>query len=173
MSLEGIIITRLASTTPSAEAFVLSCWLNSYMPRGCRAHGLDPEEPRDRSAYYRAHHPEFTRLLRSSTLALAAVDEDPDVYLGWALGVPDAGVLHYVFVKSDARGHGIADALVREAAGEHPRIHTFEPSKRKGSPNAALLAVAQRRGMRFHPHPIPGIAQMLATAQRQRDAAQR
>lgn len=165
MSLEGILIT-----TPQLkpEAFVLSCWLKSYEPRGCRAHGLDQNDQRERAAYYKTHHPELTRLLRSSTLALAAVDEDPDVYLGWALGVPEIGVLHYVFVKSAARGHGIADALVKVAAGESPRVYTFEPARRNGQPNAGLVEVAKRRSMRFHPHPIPAI-----TVHKQREAMNR
>ncbi len=167
MALDGVVITNPASTAPSVEAFVLSCWLESYRPRGCRVHGLDVADKRDRSIYYRTHHPELTRLLRSSTLALAAVDEDPDVYLGWALGMPDRGILHYVFVKSAARGSGIADALVRSVAGERPLVHTFEPTRRSGAANASLLAVAQRRGMRFHPHPIPGVTHEQARQQRE------
>lgn len=151
-SLEGIVII-----TPQLkpEAFVLSCWLNSYEPRGCKANGLDREDQRERAAYYKAHHPEFTRLLRSSTLALAVDEKERDVYYGWALGVPERGVLHYVFVKSAARNHGIGDALVRAAAGESPRVYTFEPGRPNGAPRAALVELAKKRGMKFHPHPIP------------------
>lgn len=153
---DGVVVKAYAGRElPEAAPFVLSCWLKSYEPRGCRVHGLDADVQADRATYYRAHHPELTRLLRSSTLALATVDEDPDVYLGWALGGP--GLLHYVFVKSAARGHGIANRLVRAVTGEGPVVHTFEPAKRNGKANAGLLAVAQRRGWKFHPHPVPGI----------------
>lgn len=151
--MDGIVIT-----TPDIKPanFVLSCWLKGYESRGRKAHGLESKHGKTR--YYQAHHPEFTRLLRSSTLALAAVEEDPDVFLGWALGNPEIGVLHYVFVKRAARGHGIADALVRAAAGPSPRIYTFEPGElRSGEVHQGLAAVAARRGMRFHPHPVPGI----------------
>lgn len=154
---DGIRVTTYRGrVAPGAEPFVLACWLKSYEPRGCRVHGLDADVQADRATYYRAHHPELTRLLRSSTLAMATVEEDPDVFLGWAVGSP--GVLHYVFVKSAARGHGVGNRLVRAAAGDGAIVHTFEPSKRNGKANAGLLAVAARRGMRFHPHPIPGIA---------------
>lgn len=150
--MDGIVIT-----TPQIKpaAFVLACWTQGYEARGRRVHGL--ESSHGKRKYYQTHHPEMTRLLRSSTLALAAVEEDPDVFLGWALGNPEIGVLHYVFVKRAARGHGIADALVRAAAGTTPRIYTFEPSTRSGERNAALCDVAARRGMKFHPHPVPGI----------------
>lgn len=154
---DGIRIkVRSGRDMREAHPFVLSCWLKSYEARGCRTHGLDHDSSRDRRAYYNAHHPEFTRLLHAGRLALACVEEDHDTYVGWALGAE--GLLHYVFVKSSSRDHGIARRLVRAIAGDGPIVYTFEPGKSTGRPNASLLAVAQRHGWRFHPHPVPGMA---------------
>lgn len=146
---DGIRITTHRGPAPGSEPFVLNSWLKSYEPRGCRTHDASP------TAFYRAHHPECTRLLRGSMFALATVEEDGDVFEGWAVG--SAGVLHYVFVKSAARNHGIANRLVRAVAGDGPLVYTFEPSKRNGKAHGPLLAVAERRGWKFHPHPVPGI----------------
>jgi GNAT superfamily N-acetyltransferase len=158
MEAQGGVVVR---EVPQGERgpvipFVLSCWLESYKPRGMAAHGLSRDKQHAHQAYYKAHHPEFTGLLRASTLAIAHVEGEPDVYLGWAVGKP--GLLHYVFVKGIARKHGIASRLVQAVAGDAERvIYTFEPSKGDGRPNAKLLAVAEKRGWRFHPHPVPGM----------------
>jgi len=150
MPAEGVRITT--ERPADVDAFVLACWLKHYYPRGCVTNGLDPESSRDKKRYYQAHHPAFTQLLRTSTLALAVVDDEPDVYLGWALGKP--GRLHYVFVKGAARGHGIGDALVRAACGDGDLVYSFEPGERDGRPKRSYLAVAQRRGYRFQPHRV-------------------
>jgi GNAT superfamily N-acetyltransferase len=145
--LDGVTILR--ELPAGGQAFALNSWLKSYEPRARRLHELG------RNEYYRTYHPELSRLLRLSNVALAVLDDDPDCYLGWACG--SEGVLHWVYVKHAYRELGVARALVREVAGDGVGVFTFEPSTSSGEPRKSLLAVAERKGMKHHAHPIPGV----------------
>jgi hypothetical protein len=148
---EDVFITTLGKLDGDREAFVLNSWLESYRERGRALHGLSKTE------YYRVYHPELTRLLRRSSVSFAALTDDPDIYLGWACGAP--GVLHYCYVKSWCRQRGIGQGLI-DAVCERPQtllVYTFEPCTETGEPRRSLLAVAERRGYKYHPHPVPGV----------------
>lgn len=153
---------RLDLPLAAVEAFVLNSWLTSYEPRGLVVHGFKADNLRARKAFYASHHPELTRLVRGNSIAMCVVDEDPDVYVGWACGQP--GLLHYVYVKTTGRGQETAAALAQAVCGDGPTVFTFEPGKRDGRVCTPLLAAAARRGWRFHQHPVPG---MLVHRQRE------
>lgn len=57
-------------------------------------------------------------------IVVCVAAEDPDAILGWAAG--NAAVLHYVYVRHDFRGGGIAKQLV--AALGSPRSYTLKPA---------------------------------------------
>lgn len=65
-------------------------------------------------AYFNVYDAYFKALLArpDSAVKLAALSDDPDVVLGWALVEPDK--LHFVYVKKDYRRIGIAKSLVSE-----------------------------------------------------------
>jgi GNAT superfamily N-acetyltransferase len=96
------------------------------------------------------------RLVQSpkNAVALATLDGEPDVFLGWACGA--AGVLHYVYVKHAFRENGIARDLVEAVAGV-PTVYTFEPATKEGEARRKLIAVAERKGWKLHAHPVPGV----------------
>lgn len=146
--LEGFEVKVLdADGKREAESFVMSTWLKSFEKTG-----MSLSRPKlQRDVYYRAYHPEATRLFRASRVALAFASSDPDTYAGWACG-SDGGVLHYVFVRGGCRLVGIGHELAQAVCGGEPRIYTFTPRK------TDLLDVAARKGMKYHPHPIPGVA---------------
>lgn len=125
------------------EAFVLATWLNGYQATGRKISKLS------RTAYYRTYHPALTALVRRSNLALCTAEDDPDVYGGFACGA--SGVLHYVFVRGGCRRLGLARELVSTACGGEPRIYTFTPR------TSDLLELVAAKGMKYHPHPIPGV----------------
>lgn len=71
-----------------------------------------------RGLYFAGMRPRIRRLLERGRLLVACDIADEDTLLGWACCEDTApGVLHYVFVRKDVRGGGVARALI-EAAGD-------------------------------------------------------
>lgn len=68
----------------------------------------------DSESYFQVYHAYFSTLLNrpEALIKLAALSDDPDVILGWALIELDK--VHYVYVKKDFRRKGIARALITE-----------------------------------------------------------
>jgi GNAT superfamily N-acetyltransferase len=73
-------------------------------------------------------------LLARGELALAVLDHDADVYVGWLAwerARDDRPVaLHYAFTKSAYRREGVATRLLRYVAGSGPTEHSSEPRQR-------------------------------------------
>ena len=96
--------------------FVVDSWAKRGHHRG--------ERLRDATARIRA-----ILAAPSTELRVAALSDDEDAILGWAVvdvGAPDvSGVpaprLHYVYVRKELRGQGIARALLTDI--ENPEIH--------------------------------------------------
>lgn len=67
-------------------------------------------------------------LSRGASVLLAVADDDTTQILGWVCYEKSASgvfVLHYIFVKDDFRGDGIAPSLLAKA-GNEPCIHTHK-----------------------------------------------
>lgn len=85
--------------------FVFSSWLESYkdskLARAVRT-----------TTYLQRHHELVERLLERPDVRLRVAHPvgDPVVILGWA--VVEGSTLHYVLVKHQFRGHGLARSLV-------------------------------------------------------------
>jgi GNAT superfamily N-acetyltransferase len=95
-----------AALPESHMNFVLSKWKRSLR------HGNDYFKLVRAGDYYDAYDLYLARLLAEDRCAvrLAVLDEDADVILGFS--VARANVLDYVYVHKDARGAGIARALI-------------------------------------------------------------
>ena len=93
---------------PSDLAFVLDSWRASY--RGASGDVGHVSESRYRSA----HGAMSARLAQRSRLLVACLESAPDVIVGWVL-VEGGPVVHYVYVRGDARHGGIARGLLAEA----------------------------------------------------------
>lgn len=94
---------------PSDLPFVVDCWAK----RG-HAHNerLGEATARVRSIIARA----------DSVLRVACLPDDEDAILGWAvLSTDEPPRLHYVYVRKEARGQGIARRLL--VGVENPRKH--------------------------------------------------
>lgn len=97
---------EIRTGTDADLPFVYGSWLESYkeskLARAVRT-----------SIYLTRHHDLVERLLDrpSVRLRVAHPPGDPVVILGWAV-VEEPLTLHYVLVKHQFRGHGVAKALV-------------------------------------------------------------
>ena len=91
--------------TESARSLVYATWLRSYEAWSLAAKHI----PRD--VFFAEHHKVIDRVLgRGASVRVAALPDEPDVILGWA--VTEGPVVHYVYVKPDFRRYGLAKALL-------------------------------------------------------------
>lgn len=93
-------------------AFVIGTWLKAYYYDWVEAQGVRWGD------YVRAHREVIEAALGSADVRVATLADAPDVFLGFAVGRP--GVLHFVYVKDQFRGHGIARGLVEAVLGLPP-----------------------------------------------------
>lgn len=70
----------------------------------------DPWGEISRTAYFRGQHAVIEGLLSRSQLVVAALEDDQDQILGYAVAAPP--VLHWLYVKSLFRHYGVARALL-------------------------------------------------------------
>lgn len=89
----------------SDHPFVFASWIKSF-----RFSAFAKHIPHD--DYCRGQHDVVEELLARARLVVAALPEDEDAILGYAVLEPD--VLHYVFVKERFQRFGIGAQLVRE-----------------------------------------------------------
>ena len=143
--MDGVAVKVLCPLPSSVEVFALNSWLLGHE----RLVTARPYMGLDRAGFYRLYRPELQRLLRTNRVAVATLEAEPDIYLGWACGNP--GVLHYVYVKYSSRRFGIANELARAVAGD-PKVYTFQPCDRHGRVRSDLSAVAARKGIRLSEH---------------------
>ena len=106
-----------------ARSLVYATWLRSYQAASPHTKHIP------REVYFREHHKVLDRIFaRAPTVKLATMPDDPNVVFGWAViepGIPEynqADVVHYVYVKPDFRGYGIARALLAHV--ERPFTYT-------------------------------------------------
>ena len=143
--MEGVAVKVVVSLPQPLEHFALNSWLLGHE----RLVVARPYMGLDRSGFYRTYRPELLRLLRTNRVAVATLEAEPDIYLGWACGNP--GVLHYVYVKYSSRGFGLANELMGAVADE-PKVYTFQPCDRHGRVRSDLSAVAARKGIALSEH---------------------
>lgn len=123
----------VAFATEEQLPFVLDSWARSYAPffpayaktYGMGAHGW---------IRWCAE-----KLVRRATVVVAALEDVPDVVLGWLCYEPEA--MHWGYVKSQARRNGILGAML--PAGDVRRI-THRPGKH-------LRAKCHAMGLRYEP----------------------
>ena len=104
-------LARLRPQRPEDRDFLLSSWL-----RSC-AKSM-PSEFRD--AYYTSQHRVVSALIDTRAIVVACASDDENQIIGWACGETTGGrsVLHWCYVKSAFRGHGVARALVSDVLGQ-------------------------------------------------------
>ena len=129
----------IAPATEAQLPFVLDSWARSYqpfMPDYARTYGMGKWGWTQWCA---------ERLVHMSPVLVAALEDVPDVALGWACGEP--GLVHWCYVKQPARGHGIASELMAMLCRGHERTGgrmTHRPGKH-------LRAQAHALGWRYEP----------------------
>lgn len=90
-------------------------------------HTLREASPWDvlsRTVYFRGQHAVIENILARAGLVVAALEDDPDQILGYAVAEP--GVLHWVYVKSLFRRYGVARALLAELDLPSPVVYTHK-----------------------------------------------
>lgn len=115
------------------ESFVCSSWIRSYKCNG------SPWTPAA------VHHRLITATIERDTTLVAHAPGDPNLIYGYACGV--RGQLHYMFVKLDMRGYGIARELVKQVCGEGPRLYVSHWT-------FAIRQWAERHPIMFNPWPF-------------------
>jgi len=106
------IVAFPAMSLPSCyEGFVQATWKRSLRD------GNELYRLIDSKRYFDAYAGYVKRLIATpgAVIRVAILSDDPDVALGWSL--ISGEILHYVFVKRDARNKGIAKALVPVTIG--------------------------------------------------------
>lgn len=99
---------KIATAGAEAHPLVFATLLKSYF------HGSPWSKHVPRDVFFARHHAVVERLLASSSLRVAHLEDDPAVILGYALVAPPT--LHYVYVKPSFRRFGIARALLDDLA---------------------------------------------------------
>lgn len=102
------------------KALVIAFWLR------CLRQGSEFFSMTDPEIYYKAYSRVITSLLArpETTVRVAVLSDDHDVAAGWS--VFEGGVLHFVFVKKEARKSGVGRALLPKG------IHTFTHMTKMG-----------------------------------------
>lgn len=102
-----VVQTWLESMEKSMEGAHLRVALSEY------AHLLDPGRTRP-NAYWPIYRLAIGACLARPTtqLLVASFSEDPYTLVGWACGEPEHNLLHFVYVRKDWWGNGLANALV-------------------------------------------------------------
>lgn len=90
----------------SDMAFVAMSWRASFEPR----HAFDREEFREEMDRV------IRRLCSRGHVRIAHAPDDDDHLIGFAAYSADGRELHYIYVKQDFRGKGIARALLKDAS---------------------------------------------------------
>lgn len=109
---------------PEDLAFVSSSWLESFATSAWAkrvnnsdqmavyARAVDERPGARTTPYHVMHKVLIRRLMSASEVRIAHFEEDPSVIFGFSVVQGDC--LHYVLVKHDFRGQGIAKSLVPE-----------------------------------------------------------
>ena len=98
--------------------YVMSTWLRTYGHRSSYADAMG-------QPFWTEHHDAIARLLARSVTMVACADEDPETIIAFAVYEPpderivpnDATLVHWVQVRKEFRGHGIARRLLAPVRG--------------------------------------------------------
>lgn len=111
----------IRAAIPSDESFVTSTWVKSMLSTG-KAHKMVGHAQR-RHGQDRGIGAPLGQLLndrvdlildrKTCRCLVTAWDKHPDVILGWMVYEP--GVIHYIWVRKEERGHRIATKMLRHA----------------------------------------------------------
>jgi hypothetical protein len=99
--------------------FIESSW--------CTSHAHAPTVLRNKSGFF-AYQKKIIKLILNTPnvyVKIAHSNEDPDVIIGWACLAPS--IIHYVYVRRDARRLGVANALLSDFKRQDPVIYTHVP----------------------------------------------
>jgi GNAT superfamily N-acetyltransferase len=105
-------------------------------------------------AFMRGQTTAMDLALASSEVVIACAPDCDDQILGWICFRRAEPVLHYVFVKSDFRGHGLGSALFDAAFGrEAQRVYTTHVHT--VTVRTQLVARKRRDGRLDRDRPVP------------------
>ena len=92
--------------TPNDKAFVISSFLkgNYY---GHSWFSLIPQ-----AIYFENYHKVAEHLVRTATIKIACLPEDPTIIIGYSILSSDFQTIHWVHVKKKFRGLGVAKDLL-------------------------------------------------------------
>lgn len=93
----------------TAKKLMWSLELQPYAKVLDQMEGGDRDKP---NVYYALQRLLIKRILEVSFVHLAYYDDDHDLFLGWACAEPERNVLHYVCVKPEYHGLGLAKELI-------------------------------------------------------------
>lgn len=100
----------IRAATPADMGFVHHAWRASFFEASLAVRGADRE-------HYRAEMERVVaRLCKSGEVRVACDPKDADTVVAFAAFTRrgDVAELHYIYVKKDFRGHGIARDLLRD-----------------------------------------------------------
>jgi hypothetical protein len=114
--MSGIFIRSMEESDVN---FIFSSWLKSYR---------NTQKYVDSTIYFEGQHKLIEHILGNSDVYIAALDEDPDTIIGYA--VVSGETLHWCYIKSTYRNLGFARIILDVAfKGEEPKFYShFMPS---------------------------------------------
>ena len=97
------------------EAYIYDSWLKNYRIPGC-----------PQPIYYIGHRKVINSLLknRDTEIIVAHLYGAPELIFGYAVVNKQKNILHWVYVKNNYRGHGIAHNLLDELDWNMPVFFT-------------------------------------------------
>lgn len=122
---------------PSDEAFILATWLRNYWEQLNGHARAKPEcaaclqsKGLRKSVYYAGHHDKAEAAVRRAHVLIAHPTEHEDVILGYLVMEPlrDWDVIHWLYVKREMRGFGIALRLLGQVSRVEAARYTHRTS---------------------------------------------
>ena len=125
MSLEAEVVLRFHK--PEDMNCISDNWGKSYYRGSSAYRHFTPE------TFHSFHRPIRERffLKENTTLLVASWNSDPWLILGWIAfeSLPEATLLHYIYIKNSLKQEGIANLLMRIALPMRPVIFTHLTEK--------------------------------------------
>lgn len=109
--LQEVATVSIRPGSGADHAFILATWLRSFRHNSPMTRRITD------AVFFKHHHPIVTDIVARSTVLVAALEDDPNVILGYLVTErqPGAHVLHFAYTKKEFRRMRVFSQLLEES----------------------------------------------------------